>query len=83
LAEEDREHQDVIGGHAMAEELQKTVSEPERVAGLDPAHAAYAYAQNQVSIMSEQLTALKEMAPFADIVSGREPLHAECTADEP
>ena len=29
---------------------------------------AYVYAQHQVSLMSEQLTALEEMAPFADIV---------------
>jgi hypothetical protein len=33
------------------------------------AHAAYVYAQNQVSVMSEQVTALEEMAPFADIIS--------------
>ena len=65
----------VIGGHAMAEELQKTVVSQKELAGLDPAHAAYAYAQNQVSIMSEQLTALKEMAPFADIVSRAESLY--------
>jgi hypothetical protein len=65
----------VIGGHAMAEELQKTVVSQKELAGLDPAHAAYAYAQNQVSVMSEQLTALKEMAPFADIVSRAEGLY--------
>jgi hypothetical protein len=41
----------------------------EGLAGFHPAHAAYVYAQNQVSVMSEQLTALDEMAPFADIVS--------------
>jgi len=35
------------------------------LASLDPAHAAYVYTQNQVSVMSEQLTGLKEMAPFA------------------
>ncbi len=52
----------VIDGRGMAEELQKTVVTPEELAGFDPAHAAYVYAQNQVSVMSEQLTALKEMA---------------------
>ena len=50
--------------------------EPERACrASDPAHAAYVYAQNQVSVMSEQLTALKEMAPFADIISQAEDLY--------
>ena len=62
----------VIAGHVMAEELQKTVVSQKKSAGLDPAHAAYVYTQNQVSIMAEQLTALKEMAPFADIISRAE-----------
>ena len=37
----------------------------EQLADCHPAYAAYVYAQNQVSVMSEQLTGLKEMAPFA------------------
>ena len=41
----------------------------EQLAGCHPAYAAYVYAQNQVSVMSEQLTGLKEMVPFAHIVS--------------
>ena len=59
----------------MAEELQKTVVSQKELAGFHPAHAAYVYAQNQVSVMSEQLTALKEMAPFADIISKAEDLY--------
>ena len=59
----------VIAGRAAAEELQKKVVSKERLAGFHPAHAAYVYAQNQVSVFSEQLTALKEMAPFDEIVS--------------
>jgi hypothetical protein len=65
----------VIAGHAMAEELQKTVVSQKELEGFHRAHAAYVYAQNQVSIMSEQLTALKEMAPFADIISRAEDLY--------
>jgi hypothetical protein len=65
----------VIDGHAMAEELQKTVVSQKELAGFDPAHAAYVYTQNQVSAMSEQLTALKEMTPFAGIISRAEDLY--------
>src|ERR1051326_4764861 len=66
----------VIAGHAMAEELQETVVSQKELAGFHPAHAAYVYAQNQVSVMSEQLTGLKEMAPFVDIISRAEELYA-------
>jgi hypothetical protein len=65
----------VIDGRAKAEELQKAVVIPKELAGFDPAHAAYAYTQNQVSVMSEQLTALKEMAPFANIISRAEDIY--------
>jgi len=66
---------DVIAGRAIAEELQKTVVTKEGLGGFHPAHAAYVYAQNQVSVMSEQLTALGEMAPFVEIVSQAESLY--------
>src|ERR1039458_4670650 len=66
---------DVIGGRAAARGLQKTVATKEDLAVFHPAHAAYVYAQNQVSVMSEQLTALKEMKPFDDIVSKAEDLY--------
>ena len=66
---------EVIAGRAAAEELQRTVVTKEGLAGFHPAHAAYIYAQNQVSVMSEQLTALDEMAPFVDIVSKTEDLY--------
>jgi hypothetical protein len=45
------------------------------LADYHPAHAAYIYTQNQLSVMSEQLTALKELAPFAEIVSPAEDFH--------
>jgi hypothetical protein len=65
----------VIDGRAIADDLQKTVGRQKELAGLDPAHAAYIYAQHQVSVMSERLTALKEMAPFAEIISKAEDLY--------
>ena len=65
----------VLDGRALAEGLQKTVVSPEELAGFDPAHAAYIYTQNQVSVMSEQLTGLKEMASFAEIISKAEDLY--------
>lgn len=43
--------------------------------GFHPAHAAYFYTQNQVSFMSEQLTALKEMAPFSEVISRAEDVY--------
>ena len=48
----------------MAEELQKTVVSQKELAGFHPAHAAYVYTQNQVSVMSEQLTALRKWRPL-------------------
>jgi len=63
-----------IAGRAIADELQKTVVTKEALADFHPAHAAYVYAQNQVSVMSEQLTALDVMAPL-DIVSQAEDLY--------
>jgi hypothetical protein len=65
---------DVVTGRASAEELHRTVASKEDLAALHPAHAAYAYTQNQVSVMSEQLTALPEMAPFVEIISNAEEL---------
>jgi hypothetical protein len=63
-------------GLRTAEELQKQVASKERLNEFHPAHAAYVYAQNQVSVMSEQLTALKEMAPFVAIISKAEDLYS-------
>jgi hypothetical protein len=65
----------VIGCAATAEEMHETIAAQKELAGIDPAHAAYVYTQNQVSVMSEQLTALQEMAPFVDILSKAEDLY--------
>lgn len=59
-------------GRDHAEALQKTVATQKQLADLHPAHAVYVYAQNQVSVMSEQLTALQEMAAFVKLISAAE-----------
>ena len=62
----------VMTGRTNAEELQKTVATREELADHHPAHAIYIYAQNQVSVMSEQLTALKEMDRFVKLIAKAE-----------
>jgi len=64
--------EEVVAGRSAARELQKTVATRKDLAGFHPAHAIYVYAQNQVSVMSEQLTALDEMAPFLKLFSEAE-----------
>lgn len=56
-------------GKASAAELQRSVVSSADLAGLDPVHALYVYAQNQVSVMTEQLCALPEMKKFADMIA--------------
>ncbi|HLG19848.1 MAG TPA: hypothetical protein VI895_08565 [Bdellovibrionota bacterium] len=65
----------VIEGRVTAEELQKTVVTRQKLAAYHPAHAAYLYAQNQMSVMSELITSLDEMAALADIVAKAEDLY--------
>ncbi|MGA3236552.1 MAG: hypothetical protein ABSG03_09635 [Bryobacteraceae bacterium] len=65
----------IVNGRAAADKLQDPVAAREDLAALHPAHAAYVYALNQVSVMSEQLTAMREMEPFVDIVSKAEDLY--------
>ena len=75
--------EEVKAGRANAEDLQKSVATSEALAGLHPAHATYVYTQNQFSVMSEQLTALGEMARFAKIIAEAGQIHAERTTHEP
>ena len=56
-------------GRKHAEDLQKTVATREALDKHHPAHAVYIYAQNQVSVMSEQLTVLDEMHRFDKLIS--------------
>jgi hypothetical protein len=64
-----------LRGRAAAEELQETVATKEELAQLHPAHAAYVYAQHHVAVLSEQLTALEELAPFVKLISKAEDLY--------
>ncbi|MCK5689149.1 hypothetical protein KAI87_07760 [Myxococcota bacterium] len=59
----------VSAGKKAAEELQQTIATQEELASLHPAYAIYAYAQNQVSVLEEELSALKEMHPFNKLIS--------------
>ena len=64
-----------IEGRTAAIEEQKTVVTKDELAALHPAHAAYVFAQNQVSVISEQITSLDEMAPFVELVTRAEDLY--------
>lgn len=55
-------------GNAYAEALQNTMAGPDEMAKTHPAHAIYAYVQNQMSAMAEQLLQLPEMKAFAKLV---------------
>ena len=62
----------VMEGKQSAEALQKTVATREALAKLHPAHAIYVYAQNQTSVMAEQLTLLPEMDRFTRLIDKAE-----------
>lgn len=66
---------DIIAGRQRADDLKEQVASGRELAEFHPAHAPYVYAQNQTSLLSEQLTELKEMAPFVKIISKAEELH--------
>lgn len=55
-------------GNKTAEALQKTVASGEELADYQPAHAAYVYAQNQASVLVEQLVMLPGMERFVRII---------------
>jgi hypothetical protein len=59
-------------GNAYAEALQKSVLTPETLPDTHPAHAIYAYVQNQMSVMAEQLVALAEMKAFVKLIGSAE-----------
>jgi hypothetical protein len=63
-------------GQEYAEALQKSVTPKEQLAKSDPAHAAYIYAQNQMSIMAEQLLQLPEMKSFVKQIGPAEDEYA-------
>jgi hypothetical protein len=54
------------------------------LAAFHPAHAAYVDTRNEASVISKQLTTLKEMGSLCGHhLQGRGPVHAERAADEP
>jgi hypothetical protein len=55
-------------GNAYAQALQNSVIAPDALRDTHPAHAIYAYAQNQMSVIGEQLLELKEMNPLAKLI---------------
>lgn len=59
-------------GKANAAELQSTVVGKGDLAGYDPSHALYVYAQNQVSVFSEQITSFPEMKAFYKLFANAE-----------
>ncbi|MGO9933454.1 MAG: hypothetical protein ACLPV8_16815 [Steroidobacteraceae bacterium] len=54
--------------NAYAEALQVTLTAPETPKGMHPAYAIYAHAQDQMSVMAEQLLELPEMKACAKII---------------
>ena len=63
-------------GQEYAEQLQNTVTPKEQLTKTHPAHAPYVYAQNQMSIMAEQLLRLPEMKSFVKQIGAAEDEYA-------
>jgi hypothetical protein len=63
---------EVRAGRKNAEALQETVASAKDLADLHPAHAIYVYAQNQTSVMAEQLTMLPGMDRFTRLIGKAE-----------
>jgi hypothetical protein len=59
-------------GNAYAEMLQNSGVAPDELKGTHPPHAIYAHAQNQMSVMAEQLLQLPEMKAFAKVIGAAE-----------
>lgn len=55
-----------------AEELQKSIVKREDLADYQPAHALYVYAENQMAVIAEQVSALKELARFENLIGAAE-----------
>lgn len=62
----------MANARAKGADLQRTIATTDHLAGSHPVHAAYAYAQKQVSVMSEQITQLRALAPLAKILGPAE-----------
>lgn len=62
-----RHLRDLIAGNSVAEGRHDSLTD-QQAAGLHPAHAAYVRAQNRVSALAEELTALDELDPFVELL---------------
>jgi hypothetical protein len=62
----------MMEGIDNAQQLHKTVASRETLADYHPSHALYIYAQNQTSVMAEQLTLLPEMDRFTRLIGRAE-----------
>jgi hypothetical protein len=56
-------------GNAYAEALQQSAIKPDNLKDMHPAHAIYTHAQNQMSVMAEQLLELRDMETFGKLIS--------------
>jgi len=63
-------------GQEQAQDLQNSITPKEQLAKTHPAHAAYVYAQNQMSVMGEQLLQMPEMKSFVKQISPAEDEYA-------
>jgi hypothetical protein len=62
----------VAKANSDAEDLQRSIVKREDLTDYHPAHALYVYAENQMSVIAEQLSALKELARFERLISAAE-----------
>lgn len=62
----------VAQAKAHAEDLQQSVVKREKLADYHPSHALYVYAQNQLAVIAEQISALKELARFEKLIGAAE-----------
>ena len=63
-------------GQEQARALQNSITPKEQLATTHPAQAAYVYAQNQMSIMAEQLLQMPEMKSFVKQIGPAEDEYA-------
>ncbi len=62
----------VAQAKSHAADLQRSVVKREELADYHPSHALYVYAQNQMAVIAEQISALKELARFNKLIGAAE-----------
>lgn len=58
-----------------AENIEKTIITDERLAQLDPLHAVYAYAQNKISVLIEQISELPALSKLTNAFADAQDLY--------